>query len=41
MVYIAQDLGYLSEDKSIKLIEHCLKISASLGSFIKYLEKNN
>lgn len=39
MLYLAQDLAYLSENESLKLKEQCLKISASLGSFIKYLEK--
>lgn len=41
MLYIAQDIDYISEDESVKLKGYCLKISSSLGSFIKYLEKSN
>jgi four helix bundle protein len=41
MLYIARDIDYISKNESIKLKEYCLKISASIGSFIKYLEKSN
>lgn len=41
MIYTAQDLDYITKSEGKKLKENCLKISSGLGSFIKYLRKNN
>lgn len=40
MLYVALDLKYINDSDGLKLKNQCLKISASLGSFIKYLEKS-
>ena len=40
ILYVALDLNYINDSECLKLKDHCLKISASLGSFIKYLEKS-
>jgi four helix bundle protein len=39
-LYIASDLNYINNDEFLSLQKEILKISRSLGGFIKYLKEN-
>lgn len=39
MIYLAEDLGYLSKEKSDELVVDLLKLSSGLSNFIKYLKR--
>ncbi|MBK8985801.1 MAG: four helix bundle protein [Chloroflexi bacterium] len=38
-LYVAADVGYLSEPESQRLIEQCQRISRLIGGLITYLQK--
>jgi len=40
MLYLSEDLNYISKDKAVELREKCFLLSGSIGNFIGYLRKN-
>lgn len=41
MLYLAQDLNYLSTDEAVNLRNECLSISTKISSLVNVLEENN
>ena len=41
MLYLTEDLKYLENSKSQELIQRCVALSTSIGSFINYLSKKD
>ena len=41
MLYLAQDLNYLSADEAVNLRNECLSISTKISSLVNVLQENN